>query len=72
MKKMITIHNIETGEVIEREMTLQEIEADDKKEFDSKEELLLEEKMEVDKAKKKNELLLKLGITSEEAALLLG
>lgn len=66
-KSMIQDHNSATGEIIEREMTAEEIaihEAD-----------ILEKKaQDADKAAKdaaRAELLTRLGITAEEAALLL-
>ena len=66
-KPKITIHNVETGEIIERDMTADEIlEAETKAETDA----LL--KTEADaKETAKAALLDRLGITTEEAALLL-
>jgi len=62
-----TIHNVETGEIIEREMTAAEIAQDkkDQKEFES-----LRAEREA-KALAKAALLERLGITAEEASLLL-
>jgi hypothetical protein len=65
-------HNVETGEVIEREMTVEEIE-----QFESdKAEAVAKAKAEATKAEAKAEakaaLLEKLGITEDEARLLLG
>jgi len=61
-------HNVETGEVIEREMTVEEI-----KQFESdKAEVVAKAKAEATKATAKAALLDKLGITAEEAQLLLG
>ena len=63
----ITIHNVETGEVIEREMTAEELaiwesdQANDEAQKQAKEE----------SAAAKAALLAKLGITEEEAKLLL-
>jgi len=64
----IKIHNVETGEVIEREMNEQELEQFeiDKKEAKAK------AKSEAAKVAEKNALLAKLGITEDEARLLLG
>ena len=64
---MIKIHNVETGEIIEREMTVSEIaqwEAD-KTEAEAK------KIAEATKAAEKAALLAKLGITDNEAKLLL-
>lgn len=61
-------HNVETGEVIEREMTVEEIE-----QFESdKAEAVAKAKAQATKAKAKAALLEKLGITEDEARLLLG
>lgn len=67
-KMEITIHNAETGEIIQREMNEEEIaqwELDTAK-------ALSEAKAEKEKISAKNALLEKLGITEEEAKLLLG
>ena len=63
----IKIHNIETGEVIEREMNAEELaqQAKDKAEADAIK--TAEEKASTEKAA----LLAKLGITADEAKLLL-
>lgn len=61
-------HNVETGEIIERDATAAEIKhqtAEAKKQTDA-------EKAEADKAAAKAALLERLGITADEAALLLG
>jgi hypothetical protein len=65
---MIRIHNMETNEVVDREMT-----ADEFKEYE-KEQVLFEENAanKVAKQAAKSALLAKLGISAEEAALLLG
>ncbi len=63
----IQIHNVETGEIIEREMTLEEIaqrQADEAK-------FLAESQATAQAAAAKAALLAKLGITEEEAKLLL-
>lgn len=65
---IIKIHNIETGEVIEREMNAEELaqyETDNEAELTRK-------ATEATKAHEKAALLAKLGITEEEAQLLLG
>lgn len=67
MAQIIKEHNIETGEIIEREMTAKEIaqwEADN---------LIAAEELEMKNAKAtaKAELLAKLGISEDEAKLLL-
>ena len=65
---MVKIHNAETGEVIEREMNAQEL-AQWQKEKTEKE---AEEQTKIEQAAAKQALLNKLGITQEEARLLLG
>ena len=63
----ITIHNVETGEVIEREMNAEELaqlEADQAA-------ALARQEAEAAKAAEKAALLNRLGITEEEAKLLL-
>jgi hypothetical protein len=65
---MIQIHNVETGEVIEREMTAAELK---QAEADKAETLQIRE-AEATKAAEKAALLEKLGITEDEARLLLG
>ena len=67
MKQMTTIHNVETGEIIEREMTAAEIAAGKEADAFMKAE---RETLEA-KAIEKAALLEKLGITADEAALLL-
>ena len=67
-KPLITIHNVETDEIIEREMTSEEFkiyEIEQQAEADRKAE---KAQAEVDRTA----LLARLGITEEEAALLLG
>lgn len=66
-KPMITIHNIETGEIVEREMNAAELvqyEADKAAHSAAESEAAA-------KATQKAALLAKLGITADEAALLL-
>jgi len=67
-KPIVRIHNIETNEVIDREMTDAEFEA-----YEA-DQLAVAKAAEEAKAKAqaKSALLAKLGITAEEAALLLG
>lgn len=67
MSNLIKIHNVETGEVIEREMTKDELAqaAKDQAELDAR--LANAEA----KATEKAALLAKLGITEDEAKLLL-
>jgi hypothetical protein len=67
-KPMITIHNMETNEIIEREMNAEEFAQ--YKQTIAETELMI--KQENDKKAAKELLLTKLGITAEEAALLLG
>jgi hypothetical protein len=67
-KPTIKIHNVETGEIMERDMTVSEIaqwEAD-------KTEAEARKVAETTKAAEKLALLEKLGITEDEARLLLG
>ena len=66
-KPIIRIHNTDTNEVIDREMTAKEF-----KEYEADQAALLITQAEAEsKATAKAELLAKLGITNEEAALLL-
>jgi hypothetical protein len=66
-KPTITIHNVETGEVIEREMTAEEIAEleNDKAKQEAR------KQAEATIAAEKVALLAKLGITDDEAKLLL-
>jgi hypothetical protein len=66
MTKMITIHNAETGEIIEREMNAEELAFFDKTNapYEPTED-------EIKAATAKAALLAKLGITADEAKLLL-
>jgi hypothetical protein len=64
----IKIHNVETGEVIEREMNAEELE-----QWESARTVQAErEAAEAQKAAERAALLSKLGITEDEARLLLG
>jgi hypothetical protein len=67
-KPMVRIHNTETNEIVDREMTDDEFAAyEEQKAIDSA--------LEIERIAKENDkaaLLTKLGITAEEAALLLG
>lgn len=67
-KPIITIHNAETGEIVQREMNAAEIAQweTDKAQTETI------KAAEATKATKKAALLAKLGITEDEAALLLG
>lgn len=67
-KPMIRIHNVETGEILDREMTAAEIAARD---ADAAALKALEDATS-DRATAKAALLERLGITADEAALLLG
>jgi hypothetical protein len=65
---MVRIHNAETNEVIDREMTNDEFKA-----YQAQQAIDAAEKQKlIDAAEAKTALLAKLGITAEEAALLLG
>lgn len=66
-KPMVRIHNVETDEIIDREMTDQEYEAHlaDQAAYEA------EKAREADQAAEKAALLVKLGITADEAKLLL-
>lgn len=64
----ITVHNVETGEVITREMNEDELSRLAKANADLEARIVAENKVALEKAA----LLAKLGITAEEAALLLG
>jgi len=64
---MIKIHNVQTGEIVEREMTVDELaqsQADEAKKE-------MQQIAEAQKAAEKAALLSKLGITADEAKLLL-
>jgi hypothetical protein len=67
-KPIIRIHDIETGEVVDREMTADEF-ADYKASIEAK---TAEEAQKQADAEAKAALLERLGITEEEAKLLLG
>jgi hypothetical protein len=73
-KLMMKIHNSETGEIIEREMTANEIADLEISKAEIKAIRQAEEKAEIDKIaleQKKQAVLNKLGLTDEEAAALL-
>ena len=63
----IKIHNVETGEIVEREMNAEELA---QWELD-KAEAVAKADLEATKAQAKADLLNRLGLTAEEAALLL-
>jgi len=65
---IIVIHNVETGEVVEREMNAEELAIYEINLANSAKEKAAEEKAKADKAA----LLERLGITDDEAKLLLG
>jgi hypothetical protein len=67
-RPMVLIHNVSTGEIIEREMDDAEFA---QYEVDQAANALFKEQA-ISKAAAKNALLERLGITGEEAALLLG
>lgn len=69
--KMKTIHNLETGEIIERELNEDELKQQeiDQINFEAQQEIRLAETKS--KAAAKSALLAKLGITADEAKLLL-
>ena len=67
-KPIIIIHNAETGEVIEREMTAAEFNQYEMDQAEAKR----QREAEAAKAAEKAALLAKLGITEDEARLLLG
>ena len=64
----VIIHNCETDEIIEREMTKEEI-AQAKKDEQTRLELL---ELKAERLRKRDEILEKLGLTADEAKLLLG
>jgi hypothetical protein len=64
----ITIHNAETGEIIEREMNATESQQYEKDKLAAEAKAAAEVKAKTDKAA----LLTKLGITADEAQLLIG
>lgn len=67
-KPLIRIHNIETGEIIDREMTQSEFQA-----YEADQAKIAEDNAaKAAKESAKAELLAKLGITADEAKLLLG
>lgn len=64
---MIRIHDLETNEIVDREMTTAEF-----NEYQKRQEIVAAEQAEAEaKAQAKTELLQKLGISEEEAKLLL-
>ena len=67
MTPMIKLHNAETGEIIEREMNADELKQWNKDKSNAEAELADAKKVEAEKAA----LLVKLGISSDEAKLLL-
>ena len=65
-------HNVETGEVTEIELTANELKEKEKDEKANAEKMAMKAAAEATKATEKAALLSKLGITEDEAALLLG
>lgn len=66
-KPIIRIHNLETNEIVDREMTTAEF-----NEYKKRQEIVAAEQAEAElKAQAKADLLAKLGITESEARLLL-
>jgi len=70
MAKVIEI-NCETGETIERDQTAEEIAAQEQAAKEAADRKAAEDKAAADKATARDALLAKLGLTEEEAALLL-
>jgi hypothetical protein len=68
VKQMITIHDLATGEVIEREMTAEELTQLDA----DKAESAAQASLEATKAATRQAVLDKLGLTADEVAALLG
>lgn len=66
-KPMIRIHNSQTGEIIDREMNAEELTLSEAAKAETEARLAAQAKAEADKAA----LLAKLGITADEAKLLL-
>jgi len=71
-EKTVIFHDAQTGEVIEREMTAGEIAIYEKDLLDRQELLAAKQKAKTEAEAKRTALLEKLGITEEEAKLLLG
>jgi hypothetical protein len=72
MSNLAAVANVSEGTFEQREMTAQELEQDAIHRAETKKQNDLEEQAEATKATEKTALLAKLGITAEEAALLLG
>jgi len=67
-KPMVRIHNVETGEIVDREMTATEFAQYEAEQADR----IAKEVAQAAKDEAKAALLERLGITADEAALLLG
>ena len=65
--EIVKIHNVETGEIIEREMTSEELAQFEKDKLNA----AIRKQAELEAANTKTALLEKLGITEDEAKLLL-
>lgn len=72
MTKLITIHNIETGKVVEREMTLEEIALENQKALEIATQQAKIATEQATKTAQRQAILDRLGLTADEAALLLG
>ena len=72
MSNLAAIANVSEGTFEQREMTTEELEQDAKNRAETKKQKDLEAEAEATKAAEKAALLVKLGITADEAALLLG
>ena len=68
MTNLITIHNVETGEIIEREMNAAELAQYEKEQAEAQ----AEASALATKATQKAALLARMGLTEDEARLLLG
>jgi len=71
-EKTVIYHDAQTGEVIEQQMTAEEIAIYEKDLLDRQELLAAKQKAKTEAEAKRTALLEKLGITEEEARLLLG
>lgn len=71
MTKLITIHNIETGEVVEREMTLEEIALENQKALEIATEQAKIATEQATKEAARQAVLDKLGLSAEEVQALL-
>jgi len=72
MSYTIKIHNVETDEIIERDMTPEEIEIKEKENAELAEKKKVLETQEKEKIAARQAILDRLGLTEEEVRLLLG